>query len=243
MMLRKTCWCRSVRVSRRRPTFWLNPKNGVSYNLSVMTPQYKVDSLQALMNTPINGPSGCSPSEILANLATVNADDEPRGGDALQRGCLRWTFTPASTGAIWAASRTMPIKILKPFEKTSATRHADARASGRWKPCSSSYSGLVIGLVMSIVLVYLLIVVNFQSWLDPFIIITALPGALAGILLDAVSDSHHAQRSGVDGCGDVHGRGNSQQHSADFVCARTHGRRHATPFKPRWKRVTPACAR
>ena len=68
------------------------------------------------------------------------------------------------------------------------------------------------GLAFAIVLVYLLIVVNFQSWLDPFIIITALPAALAGIVLFLFVDAHHAQRAGADGRDHVHGRGDGQQH-------------------------------
>ena len=87
----------------------------------------------------------------------------------------------------------------------------------------SSFIGLLIGLVMSIVLVYLLIVVNFQSWLDPFIIITALPGALAGILWMLFLTHTTLSVPALTGRHHVHGRGDRQQHSDDFVCARTHG--------------------
>ena len=74
----------------------------------------------------------------------------------------------------------------------------------------SSFIGLVVGLVFAIVLVYLLIVVNFQSWLDPFIIITALPGALAGIVVDAVPHRHDAERARADGRDHVHRRGDGE---------------------------------
>jgi multidrug efflux pump subunit AcrB len=82
---------------------------------------------------------------------------------------------------------------------------------GQVRRCAA-YTGLLGGLAFAIVLVYLLIVVNFQSWLDPFIIITALPGALAGIVLDAVPHRHDAERAGADGRDHVHGRRDRQQH-------------------------------
>ena len=82
----------------------------------------------------------------------------------------------------------------------------------------SSYVSLLGGLMFAIVLVYMLIVVNFQSWLDPFIIITALPAALAGIVMLPFPDAHNAQRTSVDGRHHVHGRGDGEQHSGGLVC-------------------------
>jgi multidrug efflux pump subunit AcrB len=160
------------------PTFWLNPKNGVSYNLSVMSPQYKVDSLDALMNTPISGSSG-SP-QVLSNLAVVSAKTTP---------AVVTHYNVAPTVDIFASVDGRDLggvaddtsDILKSFQK-QLPRGTQMNIRGQVETMQSSYLGLLIGLVMSIVLVYLLIVVNFQSWLDPFIIITALPGALAGIL-------------------------------------------------------------
>ncbi len=161
------------------PTFWLNPKNGVSYNLSVMSPQYKVDSLEALMNTPISGSSGTSP-QVLTNLASVTAKTTP---------AVVSHYNVAPTVDVFASVDGRDLggvaddtsKVLASFEK-QLPRGTQMHLRGQVETMQSSYLGLTIGLVMSIVLVYLLIVVNFQSWLDPFIIITALPGALAGIL-------------------------------------------------------------
>jgi len=161
------------------PTFWLNPKNGVSYNLSVMSPQYKVDSLEALMNTPISGPSTASP-QLLANLATATAKTTP---------AVVTHYNVSPTVDVFASVDGRDLggvaddtaQVMKPFE-SQLPRGTQMHLRGQVETMQSSYFGLLIGLVMSIVLVYLLIVVNFQSWLDPFIIITALPGALAGIL-------------------------------------------------------------
>jgi CzcA family heavy metal efflux pump len=161
------------------PTFWVNPKNGVSYNVAVMSPQYRVDTLQALLNTPINGTSGGS-SQVLANLATVSPTTSPAV-------VSHYNVAPAVDVYASVDGRDLggvaddASSILKDFDK-HLPRGTQLHVRGQVETMQSSYAGLLIGLVMSIVLVYLLIVVNFQSWLDPFIIITALPGALAGIL-------------------------------------------------------------
>ena len=96
---------------------------------------------------------------------------------------------------------------------------------GQAQTMKASFNGLLIGLVGAIVLVYMLIVVNFQSLLDPFIIITALPAALGGNRLDAVPYSHDGQRSRSDGRHHVHGRGHGQQRAGGEFCARAHERR------------------
>jgi CzcA family heavy metal efflux pump len=161
------------------PTFWLNPKNGVSYNVAVMTPQYKLETLQSLMNTPISSPTATSP-QVLANLATASPMTTP---------AIVTHYNVAPTVDVFASVDGRDLggvaddteKRLVAFHK-KLPRGTQMIVRGQVETMKSSFSGLLIGLVMSIVLVYLLIVVNFQSWLDPFIIITALPGALAGIL-------------------------------------------------------------
>src|SRR6267154_5618489 len=161
------------------PTFWVNPKNGVSYSLAVQSPQYKVDSLQALMNTPISGTNTDTP-QVLANLAIAT----PRSAPAV---VSHYNVYPAVDVYASVDGRDLggvaddTSKIVKSFAK-QLPRGTQMHIRGQVDTMESSYKGLLVGLVMSIVLVYLLIVVNFQSWLDPFIIITALPGALAGIL-------------------------------------------------------------
>jgi multidrug efflux pump subunit AcrB len=161
------------------PTFWLNPQNGVTYNVAVQTPEYHLDSLQALMNTPLDAPGAPAP-QVLANLATIRPAVTP----AL---VSHYNIQPVvdvyasvqgrDLGGVAADTR----KIVSEFEK-HLPRGSEIVTRGQVETMSSSFAGLGFGLVMSIVLVYLLIVVNFQSWLDPFIIITALPGALAGII-------------------------------------------------------------
>jgi CzcA family heavy metal efflux pump len=165
--------------SQTTPTFWLNPKNGVSYNIAVMTPQYRLDSLQSLMNTPISGTTTAQP-QLLANLATVNPITVPAE-------VSHYNITPVVDVYASVDGRDLggvsddAQKIVDSF-RSKLPRGTQLIIRGQVETMKSSFTGLLIGLVMSIVLVYLLIVINFQSWLDPFIIITALPGALAGIL-------------------------------------------------------------
>jgi multidrug efflux pump subunit AcrB len=160
------------------PTFWLNPKNGVSYSLAVQTPQYKVDNLQSLMNIPVS--NGTSQTEVLANLATVSPQTSPAE-------VSHYNVAPAVDvyasvdGRDLAGVAKDTQKMIASFKK-QLPRGTEMTVRGQVETMGSSFRGLAIGLAMSIVLVYLLIVVNFQSWLDPFIIITALPGALSGIL-------------------------------------------------------------
>jgi multidrug efflux pump subunit AcrB len=161
------------------PTFWLNRENGVTYNVAVQTPEYRVDSLQALMDTPITAPGAPAP-QVLANLATVSPAVTPAVISHYNIQSVIDVYTSVQGRDLGGVARDTR-KIVASFEK-KLPRGSRIELRGQVETMSSSFAGLALGLVMSIVLVYLLIVVNFQSWLDPFIIITALPGALAGIL-------------------------------------------------------------
>ena len=160
------------------PTFWLNRENGVTYNVAVQTPEYRVDSLQALMDTPDHRPrSACAPGAGKPGHRLSRCDP----------GCDLSLQHPTSNRCVYQRARTRsgrrgaryPQDRGASFEK-KLPRGSRIEIRGQVETMSSSFAGLALGLVMSIVLVYLLIVVNFQSWLDPFIIITALPGALLG---------------------------------------------------------------
>ncbi|HEX3354276.1 MAG: efflux RND transporter permease subunit [Terriglobales bacterium] len=161
------------------PTYWLNPKNGVSYSITTQTPQYRLDSLQDLENIPITGSSGAPPA-ILGSLASIR-----RGpGMAL---VSHYDIQPVID--IYGSVQGRDLggvaddiqKIIKDSRK-ELPRGSEMVVRGQVQTMKSSYSGLISGLAFAILLVYLLIVVNFQSWLDPFIIISALPAALAGIV-------------------------------------------------------------
>ncbi|MGA9075657.1 MAG: efflux RND transporter permease subunit [Candidatus Sulfotelmatobacter sp.] len=158
------------------PNFWLNPKNEVTYQIAVQSPQYRMTNLQDLMDIPVTSQQG---PQLMGNLVQLS----PVARAATVN---HWNVAPvidvyASTqdrdlGAVAADTD----KVLKTFEG-HLPRGTSIVVRGQVATMRSSFFGLGVGLVGAILLVYLLIVINFQSWLDPFIIITALPGALAGI--------------------------------------------------------------
>ena len=177
------------------PQFFLNNKNGVVYPIVALTPQYQVDSLQALENIPVTTamptsgssatgtPGAAMPAqpEILADVASISRSSEL---PIVQHYNIRRTldlYANTQGRDLGAAARDVE-RIVDRYRPQLAKGNF-VRVRGQVETMRSSYTGLIFGLLFSIVLVYLLIVVNFQSWLDPFIIITALPAALAGIVL------------------------------------------------------------
>jgi multidrug efflux pump subunit AcrB len=160
------------------PEFWLNPKTGVSYAIATQAPQYRLDSLQSLENIPLTGPSGSRP-QILASLGSIH-----RGvGMAL---VSHYDIQPlidiyGSVQGRDLGSVAGEIQKIVDESREQPPRGSQLIIRGQIQTMHSAYFGILGGLVFSIVLVYLLIVVNFQSWLDPFIIISALPASLAGI--------------------------------------------------------------
>ena len=160
------------------PNFWLNRRNGVSYPIAIQTPQYHMTSLQDLMNTPVTSPNSHG-EQVLGNL--VQLSPQARPAVVNHYGVQPVIDVYASTqGRDLGGVASDITKALKPFQD-HLPRGTSIVLRGQVETMNSSFIGLAVGLLGAIVLVYLLIVVNFQSWLDPFIIITALPGALAGI--------------------------------------------------------------
>jgi len=162
------------------PIFFLNWKNGVNYNLVTQTPQYKLQSLQDLANTPITTP-GASRSGILADVASVKRTNEMEAINHYNIRRLVEIYGNVQDRDLGSAARDLN-RVVDDNRK-SLPRGSFVTVRGQIQTMRTSYFGLLAGLGFSIVLVYMLIVVNFQSWLDPFIIITALPAALAGIVL------------------------------------------------------------
>ncbi len=161
------------------PTFWLNPRNGVSYAIATQTPQYNISSLQDIENVPVTGPSGAR-SQILGSLATVS-----RGtGSAV---VSHYDIQPVIDiyGSVQGRDLggvSRDINRIVEQDRKDLPRGSQIIVRGQIETMRSSFAGLLGGLFFAILLAYLLIVVNFQSWLDPFIIITALPAGLAGIV-------------------------------------------------------------
>ena len=161
------------------PTFWLNPKNSVSYQVATQTPQYLVQSLQDLENIPVTGTSTAPPS-ILASLASFSRNSDLSVVSHYNVSPVIDIFGSVQGRDLGAVSKDI-FSILKTSQK-ELPRGSQIVVRGQIQTMKSSFLGLLTGLAFAIVLVYLLIVVNFQSWLDPFIILMALPAALAGIV-------------------------------------------------------------
>jgi CzcA family heavy metal efflux pump len=166
--------------SQIAPTFWLNPKNGVSYPIVMQTPQYSLDTLPDLENVPISASAGQAGSQILGGIAHVsrtstNAVVSQYNIQSMVE--IYATTQDRDLGAV-AADIQKIIEANKKFLPKAST----TALLGQVQTMNDAFSGLIFGLLGAIVLIYLLIVVNFQSWSDPFVIVTALPAAIAGII-------------------------------------------------------------
>jgi len=161
------------------PNFWLNPKNGVNYRVAVQTPQYRVDSPDALQSEPINA-TGASSPELLTNLAGVERGTTATVSNHYNVQPVFDVFASVQDRDLGGAARD--IKRILAEASRALPQGSTLVVRGQVQSMNAAFVGLGTGLIFAIVLVYALMVVNFQSWLDPFIILSALPGAIAGIL-------------------------------------------------------------
>jgi multidrug efflux pump subunit AcrB len=159
------------------PTYWLNPNNGVSYPVSVQTPQYDIDTLGALRNLPL---TGAQSMQLLGGLATLSP--EPLDAVVSHYDVRDAVNIYATTQGRDLGGVAADIQRIIDEAHAELPRGSTVSIHGQPATMNSAYQQLFVGLAFSIVLIYLLIVVNFQSWLDPFVIIMALPAALAGIV-------------------------------------------------------------
>src|SRR5579872_4356777 len=161
------------------PTFWVDPRNGVSYSIATQTPQYRASSIQDLVNTPVTGTNPNAPPSLMASLVSMQ-----RGSGM----AVVSHYNVAPTIDIFGSVDGRDLggvsgdinKVIESM-RSQLPRGSQVVVRGQVQTMRSSYVGLLVGLLFAILLDYLLIVVNFQSWLDPFIMISALPAALAGI--------------------------------------------------------------
>jgi CzcA family heavy metal efflux pump len=161
------------------PSFWVNPANGYEYNVAVQAPQYKIDSMQSLENIPISSAQTKTP-EILGNMAGLSVNTEPALLSEYNNQGMLDVYASVEGRDLGGVDADIQ-KVLADFQD-KLPRGTQLVRRGQVETMTSSFAGLSAGVAVAIVLVYLLIVVNFQSWIDPFIIITALPGALTGIV-------------------------------------------------------------
>ena len=165
-------------TSQSAPNFWVDPRTGVSYGIVAQTPEYRLNSLEALLSMPVTGPNG--QSQVLGALGSFSRSQQPAvvtHYNVLPAVDLYATTQDRDLGAVAA-----DVERLMARNQKTLPRGSTIALQGQVATMNTAFHGLFLGILGAIVLVYLLIVVNFQSWLDPFIIITALPAALAGII-------------------------------------------------------------
>ncbi|BAN25200.1 efflux RND transporter permease subunit [Caballeronia insecticola] len=165
--------------SQTAPGFWFNPRNGVEYNLAVQTPQYQVSSIDELLRTPVSA-SINGPTQLLGNLVRIS----PQSQFAV---VTHYNIRPVIDLFVSVEGRDLgsvarQVNHLVDEARKTLPRGSQIVVRGQVETMRTSFFGLGVGVAMAIVLVYLLIVVNFQSWIDPLIIVSALPAALAGII-------------------------------------------------------------
>ncbi|NWD71995.1 efflux RND transporter permease subunit [Pseudomonas gingeri] len=166
--------------SQVAPTFWLNSANGVSYPIVLQTPQYSLDTLAALHNLPLTGNAGAAADQTLGALASIersHSNSVVTQSDIQSVVEILTSIQGRDLGGVSADIQ----KIIAAHAGDLPTG-SKVQLQGQVQTMNSAFSGLLFGLLGAVVLIYLLIVVNFQSWSDPFVIITALPAALAGIV-------------------------------------------------------------
>ena len=165
--------------SQVSPTYWLNPVNGVSYSIVMQTPQYQLDSLSALQTVPISAP-GATNLPILGGVADIKRTTS--SAVVSQYNILPIVQIYATPQGRDLGAVAQDIRRLLDETAANVPKGSSIAILGQVQTMNSAFSGLLLGLLGAIVLIYLLIVVNFQSWADPFVIVSALPAGLAGIV-------------------------------------------------------------
>jgi multidrug efflux pump subunit AcrB len=160
--------------------WWINPANGVDYTVIVQTPTYKVDSPQAIMNTPISTASGSS-TELLSNVAQVERGQTSAVESHYNVQPVFDVYSNVDGRDLGSVAADVDKVIAEYNRKLPPGSYIDTR--GQVETMRKSFLGMAYGLIFAIILVYFVMVINFQSWTDPFIILMAIPGALTGILL------------------------------------------------------------
>lgn len=161
------------------PNQWLDPQNGVNYQVAAQTPQYKIDTFDAMQRTPITAPSGRA-QQLLSNLARLKRNNSPEIESHYDIQPVIDVFATPDKRDLGGLATDIEqiIATMRP----SLPRGTTIDLRGQVDTMRTSFTRLGLGMIFAVVLVYLVMAINFQSWLDPFIILMALPGAMAGML-------------------------------------------------------------
>jgi multidrug efflux pump subunit AcrB len=162
------------------PNFWVDPRNSVSYPLVVQVPSYRIDSSQDLQTMPVTSSAGAASGQLLLNLATFGRESMPLVTSQLNIRPVFDVHADVQGRDLYSAAADID-KVLKE-NRPDASKSLSVTLSGQVETMRESYAGLFTGIALAIVLVYLFLVMNFQSWIDPLIVLMAVPFALGGVL-------------------------------------------------------------
>jgi multidrug efflux pump subunit AcrB len=166
-------------IAQIAPNYWLNLQNGVNYPIGVQTPQYRIDSINALNSTPVIVPGQTQP-QLLANVASMERTVQPAVISHYNIQPVLDVLAAVQDADLWSVSGQVQ-RIVDEVRPT-LPRGSFITIRGQAESMRTSFTTMAYGMLLAIVLVYLLMAVNFQSWIDPLIILMALPGAIAGVL-------------------------------------------------------------
>ncbi|MBK9617629.1 MAG: efflux RND transporter permease subunit [Candidatus Obscuribacter sp.] len=165
------------------PSFWVNPKNGVNYNVAIQTPQSRMNTIDAILNTPVTSPLPGHAPQLLANLGSISRGITPAVVSHYRIQNVYDVFVNVQDRDLGGVSSDIQ-KIIKEIEgKKLLPRGTYIYVRGQADSMTNAFTGLLGGMAFALILIYLLLVVNFHSWVDPLIVLAALPGAFSGIVL------------------------------------------------------------
>jgi multidrug efflux pump subunit AcrB len=162
------------------PNYWINPQNQVDYPIAIQTPEYRMSSTDALLSTPVHARSSAS-TQLLTNVARLERGSTPSVVNHYNVQPLFDVYANVQDRDLGSVAGQVQ-RVLAEFN-SKLPKGSFFETRGQVSTMKSSFIGLGVGLLFAVILVYFVMVVNFQSWLDPFIILMALPGALSGIVL------------------------------------------------------------
>ena len=212
----------------------------MSYPLVVQIPPYRINSSQDLQTMPVTSQGGASAGQLLLNLASFGREAVPMVTSQLNIRPVFDVHADVQGRDLYGASRDID-KVLKE-QRPDASSAMTVTLSGQVETMRESYTGLFTGIALAIILVYLFLVMNFQSWIDPLIVLMAVPFALAGVLWDAVPVADPDERAGADGHAHVHLFDHRQQHFGGQFRQSTHGRRRRH-LALGWPQLAHGCGR
>ena len=220
------------------PNFWVDPSNGVSYPLVVQQPTYDIDSSQDLKIMPVSGAGATGQSQLLMNLSSIGRRTVPMVTSQLN---IRPVFDVQANVQgrdLYSASRAIDRVIAANQPPAEKAMHVEL--SGQVETMRESYAGLFAGIALAVVLVYLFLVINFQSWIDPLIVLLAVPFALGGVIWMLFLTQTHLSVPALMGtlmCDRAHDR---QQHPGRDLRQSAHGGRGRAAHRGGNRRLHPA---